>query len=505
MKRANGQVAAAGPPPTAPRRRGPTGPSRRPLRARGARRAHGRRSGRLRGRRHPLDRARARRSAGVRLWHYAATVDGDPRRAPAGAGMTYKAAAAGLDLGGGKGVICAPAGAPPAGERAPCAAARLRRPGRVARRPLHHRRGRRHRRRGHGGDRASGPARDRAAADHGGSGDPSPFTALGVEAAMRACARRALRLDRTFAAARSRSQGSATSATTWRGGSPTPAPSWRSPTSTRRKRERSHASSAPHGSSPTTRAPDRVRRVRALRARRRDRREPTCRALRCADRLRRAPTTSSPTRARRTTSPSAGILYAPDYIVNAGGLIHVYREIRGYSEHEATPARARHRGQSRTASSRRPASARSRRCAPRASSPRSASTRRAGSRQPPHETLRLRGRALDRPGRRVALRGGARRRRSAWRPRGRPARSPTCCCCSSTRPSTRKGRRSDPRRAADGRGLVPDAGDRGARDRPRRAGHLPRPRPAGRPTRSSTCGRYGDDVHEYVRAHGAGR
>ena len=29
------------------------------------------------------------------------------------------------------------------------------------------------------------------------------------------------------------------------------------------------------------------------------------------------------------------ILYAPDFIVNAGGLIHVYREIRGYSEHEA--------------------------------------------------------------------------------------------------------------------------------------------------------------------------
>ena len=27
--------------------------------------------------------------------------------------------------------------------------------------------------------------------DHGGSGDPSPFTALGVEAAMRACARSA--------------------------------------------------------------------------------------------------------------------------------------------------------------------------------------------------------------------------------------------------------------------------------------------------------------------------
>jgi leucine dehydrogenase len=29
------------------------------------------------------------------------------------------------------------------------------------------------------------------------------------------------------------------------------------------------------------------------------------------------------------------ILYAPDFVVNAGGLIHVYREIRGYSEERA--------------------------------------------------------------------------------------------------------------------------------------------------------------------------
>jgi glutamate dehydrogenase/leucine dehydrogenase len=29
------------------------------------------------------------------------------------------------------------------------------------------------------------------------------------------------------------------------------------------------------------------------------------------------------------------ILYAPDFVVNAGGLIHVFRELRGYSEAEA--------------------------------------------------------------------------------------------------------------------------------------------------------------------------
>ena len=30
-----------------------------------------------------------------------------------------------------------------------------------------------------------------------------------------------------------------------------------------------------------------------------------------------------------------GVLYAPDFVVNAGGLINVYREIRGYSGEEA--------------------------------------------------------------------------------------------------------------------------------------------------------------------------
>ena len=35
------------------------------------------------------------------------------------------------------------------------------------------------------------------------------------------------------------------------------------------------------------------------------------------------------------TLAERGILYAPDFIVNAGGLIHVYKEIRGYSEEHA--------------------------------------------------------------------------------------------------------------------------------------------------------------------------
>jgi leucine dehydrogenase len=35
------------------------------------------------------------------------------------------------------------------------------------------------------------------------------------------------------------------------------------------------------------------------------------------------------------TLAERGILYAPDFIVNAGGLIHVYKESRGYSEEHA--------------------------------------------------------------------------------------------------------------------------------------------------------------------------
>ena len=105
--------------------------------------------------------------------------------------MTFKAAAAGLDLGGGKGVICAPAGEAPEGE---------------FRRAILH---------DFGDLVESLDGRYITAEDvgtdaedmieiatrtahvtglpvaRGGTGDPSPFTAAGVQAAMRAAARRA--------------------------------------------------------------------------------------------------------------------------------------------------------------------------------------------------------------------------------------------------------------------------------------------------------------------------
>jgi leucine dehydrogenase len=132
---------------------------------------------------------------GARMWRY-----GDPDEAVAdvlrlAGGMTLKAAAAGLDLGGGKGVICAPPGDPPTGEER----------GRILEdfadtvnvldgRYVT-------------AEDVGTSAEDMAtladatrhvsglSTDRGGSGDPSPFTALGVEQAMRACARHAVAND----------------------------------------------------------------------------------------------------------------------------------------------------------------------------------------------------------------------------------------------------------------------------------------------------------------------
>jgi leucine dehydrogenase len=53
---------------------------------------------------------------GARMWHYDSAEDGVADALRLARAMTYKAAAAGLDLGGGKGVICAPSTARPTGE-----------------------------------------------------------------------------------------------------------------------------------------------------------------------------------------------------------------------------------------------------------------------------------------------------------------------------------------------------------------------------------------------------
>ena len=127
---------------------------------------------------------------GCRMWRYATSADGTRDALRLSRAMTYKSAAAGLALGGGKGVICLGPGSPPTGAvrrdmlldfadtvevlegsyiTAEDVGTSARDMAVVAERTSH----------------VTGLARSR-----GGSGDPSPFTAQGVEAAMRACCAR---------------------------------------------------------------------------------------------------------------------------------------------------------------------------------------------------------------------------------------------------------------------------------------------------------------------------
>ena len=160
-------------------------------------------------------------------------------------------------------------------------------------------------------------------AERGGSGDPSPLTARGVQAAMRACAGAALRraascagcascvvgLGHVGARARAAARGRRRRAAS-------------SPTSTRQARARRGAR-APAGSSPARRcsAPCDVLAPCALGGAV-DAATVERAALRRSSAAR--PTTCSPTTRWPSGSRERGILYAPDFIANAGGLISVY-------------------------------------------------------------------------------------------------------------------------------------------------------------------------------------
>lgn len=127
---------------------------------------------------------------GCRMWRYASSADGARDALRLARAMTYKAAAAGLPLGGGKGVICAPPGRPVAGERRRAMLLDFADTVNAL-------------------DGAYVTAEDvgtstadmltiREGTEHvtglpesaGGSGDPSPMTALGVESAIQACCAR---------------------------------------------------------------------------------------------------------------------------------------------------------------------------------------------------------------------------------------------------------------------------------------------------------------------------
>jgi leucine dehydrogenase len=124
---------------------------------------------------------------GCRMWRYQSSAEGARDALRLSRAMTLKAAVAGVPLGGGKGVICADPGRPPKGRRrrdmlfdfadtvnaldgryvtaedVGTSAADM---AVLARQTPH----------------VTGLSRKK-----GGSGDPSPYTALGVEAAIRAC------------------------------------------------------------------------------------------------------------------------------------------------------------------------------------------------------------------------------------------------------------------------------------------------------------------------------
>jgi leucine dehydrogenase len=267
---------------------------------------------------------------GVRLWHYPSEADGVRDALRLARGMTYKAAASGLDLGGGKGVICAP--------QKPLSATARRNllldfadvveslDGRYITAE----------------DVGTSPEdlltiRERTRhvtglpTDHGGSGDPSPFTAMGVEAAMRACARERFGVaglaGRRIAIAGLGHVGA-------------------------RLAQRLTAAGADlvvtdvdEGRRAVARelgarwaGPDEVLLVDcdilapcalggAIHAGNvgRLRCEVVCG---CAN-------NQLADEGLAVVLADRGVLYAPDFIVNAGGLIHVYRELRGYSEEDA--------------------------------------------------------------------------------------------------------------------------------------------------------------------------
>ena len=279
--------------------------------------------------------ARGPSLGGCRMWGYADSRDAVADALRLSRAMTFKAAVADLPQGGGKGVIMRPLGEPAAAGRAPPRrAAGLRRHRRDPRRPLPDRRGRRDVRRRHDGDRGAHLARhrprrrarrlrrpqpvDRARRP---GGDPrSPASASGARA--------------TSPSARSRSSGSAASAGRSPAASPPPARGSSSRTSTRAS-ARSPTSSAPSGPIRTPRSAPRSTCWRRARSARCSTPSPSPRCA--AARSRAPPTTSSRPRTVAERLIERDILWAPDFVANAGGIINISVELEpeGYAPERA--------------------------------------------------------------------------------------------------------------------------------------------------------------------------
>jgi len=267
---------------------------------------------------------------GVRLWRYESPLEGVRDVLRLSAGMTLKAAAAGLALGGGKGVICAPEPRPTGPERRDLLLdfadlvesldGRYITAEDVGIRP-----------------EDLVVVRERTShvtglpPEHGGTGDPSPFTALGVEAAMRAAA-----LER-FGSRELAGRRVVVSGLGNVGGK------------LARRLAARGAEVVASDIDPAKRALARELGLEWV--------DPEVQAVAECDIL--APCAlgaaideaNLPLLRCNVICGSANnqladdslaerladrdILFAPDFVANAGGLIHVYREIRGYSEEEA--------------------------------------------------------------------------------------------------------------------------------------------------------------------------
>ena len=278
---------------------------------------------------------------GIRFWHYATETDALTDVLRLSEAMSLKAAAAGLHQGGGKAVV---RWADPHRRAEPRSSSR------VLGRAIHELGGRYIAAEDVGattadmdGIAAVTPWVTGVSESLGGSGDPSPVTAVGVHAAMRAAARRALGRAPSWRAATWWSRARARSAPGWR------ACSW-----------------------PTARASSvgDVDDGRVAGARRRARRR---RRSRSADVLTTradvvAPCALGGVLTRRSVDALAceivcggannqlatvevddalaarGVLYAPDFVANAGGILNIAEEFIGYSRARALDAAARDRG-----------------------------------------------------------------------------------------------------------------------------------------------------------------
>ena len=206
-------------------------------------------------------------------------------------------------------------------------ARRVRRCGRCAGRQLCDRRGRRHHRGRHGRDRRSAPASSRASRSREGEagGDPGPFTAMGIYHGIKAAVAHKLGKDSLkgvhVALQGTGSVGGGVARLLAKDGA-------RLTAGRRRRGARSHAGRAKLGGERgRARADhgDRVRRVQPQCARR-DPRRGGHRPARLRDRGGRGEQPARPAPSTAQLLAARGILYAPDYVINAGGIISVTLE-----------------------------------------------------------------------------------------------------------------------------------------------------------------------------------